>query len=421
MLSACAVFAVVVCGPQDTDLFDQFDRNGDGRLVAAELPPAGGPVRAILLRRDLNGDGIVSRAEFDGEVPARQTEPKATPVSSPTQPREKQAEQGRSLFDFLDKNRDGKVTRDEVPEDWRPRVERIFRAAGKDELTRDDFVTKRPRTFFSLLDADNDGLVTREEIETAAADPMSLRLNGLQTKPLFEAMRAAGLDSFNEAELNTLLLPVLRRQMLDQGLAETFRRLDTNGDGRATVQEAPPTLRDGLRRMLERLNRDPDSALTFEQFESLARASQEKLQQPAPQRLTSVPAAFQVLDADRSGTITPDELTDVVQRLGRLDADNNNELSLAEFMGTLPGQDVEITDRGNPPPPAPPRTEQKRDPAAFVDAFFARFDADKNGKLSPREVPSFEQRFGRFDVDGDGEVGRSEMIEAVMAAEKGKK
>jgi hypothetical protein len=44
------------------DAFDRYDANKDGRITPDELPPA---LRDRLMRADTNGDGAISRQEFD--------------------------------------------------------------------------------------------------------------------------------------------------------------------------------------------------------------------------------------------------------------------------------------------------------------------------------------------------------------------
>lgn len=136
------------------------DANKDGKLQVEELRALGERVRANAgagLRQrfkalDADGDGKLSRAEFRGPAP---------------------------LFDRLDADKDGFVTRDEVnkglpappnapPPPGMPLLQRL-RAMDKDgdgKVSRAEF-TGRP-AMFDRLDADKDGFVTREEANVLA-------------------------------------------------------------------------------------------------------------------------------------------------------------------------------------------------------------------------------------------------------------
>ncbi len=415
----CLLLSAAALLPQ-TDIFDQFDTNSDGRIEPSEMPRGIGPVRRVLQQRDMNGDGIVTRDEFLGRSqPTR--EPAPGPDPEQNQPRR------RSIFDVLDRDGDGVVTREEVPAELQDRVGAIFEATGKQALTRSDFLPPKRVTFFSFLDTDKNGRVTQAEITAAARDPEARHLDGLRTKPLFDALIATGAESFDEKQLNAVLLPLVRQQTVEQGFADAFKHLDVNNDGRVSLEEAPPAFREALRRMLARGDLPLEHELTFEEFERLARAAQKaaaaatstadtRSAPPAPR----VPAAFQLLDADRSGTLTPDELTDVISRLARLDIDRNGSLSVNEFVGTF---------KPSQPTAQQPAAQQPAEPVAepsrlvqqenFVDAFFGQFDKDKNGKLTLAEVPaSVARRFDSMDYDQDGAVSRSEMLEAMLTQGK---
>lgn len=395
--------------------FDRFDRDGNGVISGDEMPSANGPVRVILKSRDTNGDGIVDANEF-----YRGGEPEIIP-SLPSLG----AGQQRSLFDRFDTNKDGKVVREEIPEAVRARFERLFNESGKDALTREDFVrppsARKPQiTFLDLLDADKDGLVSRNEINKAADDPMALQLSGLETGPLFAALKATDQPFFTEEQLVRLLYPVVKRSQDQAKRRQTFNNLDVNQDGRISVAEAPREIRPALEQFLSRANLPLGTQLTLEQFEKLYQVSQPE---PAPavasSLRTQIPAAFQVLDANRDGVIVPGELTDIVEKLGRLDRNRDNELSLDEFMGSFPGAPP-IAEQAAPPTRERPQPDPVPDAGdTFVANFFAQFDRDSNGKLTTAEVPEqVSAKFGKLDIDGDGAVSRAELKEGVIQNSK---
>ncbi|HWE38530.1 MAG TPA: EF-hand domain-containing protein [Isosphaeraceae bacterium] len=145
-------------------LLKHGDANKDGKLQVQELRALGERVRRFagvgLKQRfpamDKDGDGKLSRAEFQGPAP---------------------------LFDRLDADKDGFVTREEVAKGLpgpanpagpppRPAPGTLgprFKAMDKDgdgKVSRDEF-TGRP-AMFQRLDADKDGFVTAEELRAFA-------------------------------------------------------------------------------------------------------------------------------------------------------------------------------------------------------------------------------------------------------------
>ena len=130
--------------------------------------------------------------------------------------------------------------------------------------------------------------------------------------------------------------------------------------------------------------------------------------------------AFDAIDADRSGEITPAELIDhmlgmqmehetVSALFSKMDTDGNyGSISRAEF---LAGFDRLMAEWAQPGPAVGSQEE-----AAAAAATFAAVDADNSGKLDLEELLSalaaagdvadraeVEALFKRLDVNGDGE------------------
>lgn len=101
------------------EMLKRLDKNGDGAISKSEAPEQ---VWTRLSKLDKNGDDTVSKEEF---AAARQGQ-----------------SGGAAMFEKADKNKDGKLTQDEVPQYW----ERIAKA-----------------------DLDKDGAVTKEEMAKARA------------------------------------------------------------------------------------------------------------------------------------------------------------------------------------------------------------------------------------------------------------
>ncbi len=442
--------------------FGQFDKNRNGLIERTEMPRVRGPVRTMLESRDVNGDGMFDFAEFQGNQAIAYLD-KAS-VSGPglsmgvdwsdfseghresprvvgamaispgilvlnTVSMENDPLQ-RSFFEAYDANKDGKVVREEIPEAMRPRMERLFQSTGKDALTVEDFerrpmATPKPKepTLFELIDNDKDGIVTRAEIDWAASDTAS-PVRSLASGPLFAALKGSDKDRFTNAEMMALLLPIVKQEERKR----TFMTLDVNKDGKISVEEAPQQYRGSLERLMSNGKLPLSSKVTFQQFEELLATP---VKPSESQALNRVPAAFQLLDANRDGLLSTEEFfaEDAVQRLSRLDSNLDGLLSVAEFMGSVPGAPSEPMRKPpvREPQPSPPKLGPEVQPlpkpptpdTTFVEKFFARFDKDKNGKITTDEVPEqTAAQFGSLDIDGDGAVSRAEMTEAVI--QKGK-
>jgi hypothetical protein len=56
------------------------------------------------------------------------------------------------------------------------------------------------------------------------------------------------------------------------------------------------------------------------------------------------------------------------------------------------------------------------DPSAMVDSIFMRYDKNRDGQLSKDEIPSESAaRFAKGDANGDGNIEKTEMLQAMRA------
>jgi Ca2+-binding EF-hand superfamily protein len=261
-------------------LFEKLDTNKDGVLTASEIPQEHQKFFDRLLRiGDTNKDGKLSREEFDaamgkGEQPGIDISKTPGIDAGSGAPRAKVDPQ--QIFRTLDKNKDGKLTREEAK--GRPRIEALFDQLGKDELTLNDLKSvmqgggkkankkaqkkglartmaeKKNETaeassnhlpaFAQLLDANHDGRLSREELAKAAEmfDRLDRNHDGfLDAKELNEMPAVA---SSEEPKINPAA-PLARRKngKQERGLAQILKRADTDGDGKLSMEEAPQHLK----------------------------------------------------------------------------------------------------------------------------------------------------------------------------------
>lgn len=217
-----------------------IDTNHDGRFSAEELAAAS----AALITLDADHDGQLTSLEY---LPS-QSDPKAN-----------RPDETVSRLMTLDRNGDGMLTRDEVPE----RMQGMFARIDTDhdgKLTQDEIKASaatqkgpngraqhggdptRMDPVLNALDTDHDGVISAAEI---AAAPTSLK-----------TLDKDGDGEISEAELRPRqMTPTDRaKHMLDEW--------DTNKDGRITKPEAP----DRMQLQFETLDTNHDGVLTEDEL-----------------------------------------------------------------------------------------------------------------------------------------------------------
>lgn len=132
--------------PDLAQLVKRFDKNGDGQLQVAELPPH---LQQFMAKADTNGDGVITQDELKASEEKMRAEHLAkldTNHDGKVSPEERKAafeKFAEARFAKLDKNNDGALSKDEVGD---KRWERL-----------------------SVADADKNGSVTKDEIKAAVA------------------------------------------------------------------------------------------------------------------------------------------------------------------------------------------------------------------------------------------------------------
>jgi Ca2+-binding EF-hand superfamily protein len=230
--------------PRET--FDRLDANGDGVIEKGEVPEkALSAFERLLKLGDSDKDGKMQGNEFRDLVVLMRAGTPAAPGNNLGM----FAVDPMGRFKALDKNGDGKVSRDEF--------------------------TGRP-AMFDRVDANGDGYLEAAEIKALVASAPKQAAAAVTGRP---GSRIMAMDKDGDGRVS-------RGEYA--GAPAVFDRLDSNGDGFLGKEEAD----DGPRVMLEQLrgmDANGDSKLSRDEFRGPAQR-------------------FERLDADKDGFVTFDEI-----------------------------------------------------------------------------------------------------------------
>lgn len=252
-------------GSDPAEVFKRLDKNSDGKITPSEVGKEQGKYFDRLVRLgDKNDDGDLTRDEFDAALkPRAPAAGSGLPGSTTRQPRRQAMDIG-AFFDRFDANKDGKLEKTEIPEQVRGRFTRVFERLRKDSITKDE---------------------------------------------LREASRR-GMEAG-------------RRQNAER----QFQYLDTDKDGKLTVEEVPERGKRTIAMILRRLGKPADGSLTKEEFTKAVAAFNQQ------QSGSRVPALVRVLDTNRDGKLSLSELEKAKDRFEQLDRNGDGKLDLREVMG----------------------------------------------------------------------------------------
>jgi len=257
-------------------MVSRFDKDADGKLSAGELPEF---LASRIAEIDKDGDGLLTAAEIDA-MPAP---PRGGPPGEMGAPggggmrRGERDGTGRAVFADpaqllarIDANRDGKITREELPERL---AERLLLA----DLDQDGAITldelrkagdkereEQAKQTLQRLDANQDGKITKEEIP----ERMRPRLEALDANRdgvlTLDELKAPPPPAPSDAE-------AARRDP-----AQVIARLDRDGDGKLSGPEIPGW----MQRRMAQLDKNADGFLTAEELGAIP--PEEKPPEPPP-------------------------------------------------------------------------------------------------------------------------------------------
>jgi Ca2+-binding EF-hand superfamily protein len=241
--------------PSAEQLFQRLDRDGDGKLTGDEIPER---LWNQLESVDSDDDGSIAPDELK----------KALASAAADRPGGDEAKTMVALiFQRLDKNSDGKLAKDELTG---PLAERLKRADGN-----------------------QDGTITKEELLAAAA-----------------RLRSSGTDSGTISADGVL------------------RMLDKNQDGQLTADELP----DGVAARLKAADSNRDGTITRAELEEMLKNTPRRKGPAGSAGRANLQQMFQRADADGDGKLSRDELpSQMAERLMQADSDGDGKLSKEEL------------------------------------------------------------------------------------------
>jgi Ca2+-binding EF-hand superfamily protein len=280
--------------------------------------------------------------------------------------------------------------------------------------------------FFTQLDANKDGFITDNEVEGSkkALFERLVRVadeNG--DKKLSKEEFAKGTQKSTEEK------PPLAGEPRRPGSGgggipnpkEFLSRLDKNGDGKISKDEAP----DRMKENFDRLDVNKDGFIGLDEF---GRGPAGLGGRPAgtppgaslPGGLPPLPV-LRALDADNDGEISKAEIEGAAKALAALDKNGDGKLSRDEILPNMPagGFPGRPGAEGRPGQPGQPGAAGRPNPEELLRRLK---EADKNGdgKISKDEAPErMKENFDRIDANGDGQIDETEvkaMVERLREA-----
>ena len=323
--------------PAAAQLMSFMDTNGDGKITMEEAPE---DIKTAFAFIDQNGDGGIDVKEAQIMVDFNNNGQSPLPAAA-TAPDYTAAQ----LMSFMDTNGDGKIAKDEV---------------------------NRLTTSFEGLDKNADG-----EIDAAEAGGMANAPRKEQTPSPQQATGAATPE-------------------------QLMALMDTNSDGKITMEEAPEELKAGF----SFIDANSDGAIDLKEAQVMAEYhNNDNVQSTQPQQATGAATAEQLMalmDTNNDGKITMEEAPEELKAgFSFIDANSDGAIDLKEaqvMADYANNENVQSTQ------------SQPTDGALTVEQAMAFMDTNRDGKITMEEAPEdWKAAFSFIDANGDGGIDLNEL------------
>lgn len=135
---------------------------------------------------------------------------------------------------------------------------------------------------------------------------------------------------------------------------------------------------------------------------------------PAQDDAKFLETAFRRMDADKDGSVVRAEFPGSDRQYAAIDADKNGKVGLDEFSKSEVGKAL-VRARYRAKEESRERVTEKELRVARLDAL-ARFDPNRDGKVTRAEWTGTDQAFVELDVDGNGTLDKKDRQEAAGEA-----
>jgi len=271
-------------------------------------------------------------------------------------------------------------------------------------------IAEQLKEAFALFDRNGDGTISAEELKEVM-NSITLEPTEAELFKMIETVDANFDDKIDLPEFLTLM--ITRVNHIDKELfPETYNKHDTDGNGWISVEELINYIKKTLgwlvtqeeaEKVLEAVDINKNGQISYEEFVKcyvldalmlLKEKSTPLSNHQAAVKLTELKLAFKLYDHDEDGTITSEELKEVMNSVSlkptenelaamieAVDADHDGKIDLAEFLTMMAV------------------SMKRKDSKKLLIITFSEYDTDNDGWISAEELKEGMKNILGWDID----------------------